>query len=105
MELKINLTDGQFKVLLSWLDPKDLTNCINIEEEKLLMSYIDINDLPMKVINIFKREDIQTYMDLVKHSDDGLLRYKGMGQRTHNAIVQHLREKGLSLGMLKYRKI
>lgn len=105
MELKINLTDDQLKTLLSWLDPKELANSVSIEEEKVLMSYIDFNDLPMKVINLFREKGIQTYMDLVKLSDYVLLRYKGVGKRTHSVIVQHLREKGLALGMLEYRKI
>lgn len=58
-------------------------------------------DVTIRTSNVLKSKGILTYADLLKTSQDDLIRFDGMGKKGLNEIIDELEKNGLYLGMLK----
>jgi DNA-directed RNA polymerase alpha subunit len=54
-------------------------------------------ELTVRTQNVLAAEKIYTYRDLMKYTEDGLLKIPNMGRRGVSEIVNHMKDKGLKL--------
>ncbi len=67
----------------------------------LLQKSVEQMEFPQRALNCFKRANIKTLEDLVKHTDETLSRLPNLGQNTLKQIKEVLAKHGLKLGMLE----
>lgn len=65
----------------------------------LLQKSVEQVEFPQRAINCFKRANIKTLEDLVKHTDETLAMLPNLGQNTLKQIKEVLAKYGLRLGM------
>ncbi|MCX8064758.1 MAG: DNA-directed RNA polymerase subunit alpha [Candidatus Hydrogenedentes bacterium] len=65
----------------------------------LLQKSVEQIEFPQRAINCFKRANIKTLEDLVKHTDETLAMLPNLGQNTLKQIKEVLAKYGLKLGM------
>ncbi len=90
MKLFINLIDDMDEVDI--LVSKD-----NSEQQKTLNMNIEDLDLSVRPLNCLKRAGITTVEDLIKRSEDDMLKVRNLGRKSLDEVIMKLKNIGLSL--------
>ena len=90
MKLFINLIDNMDEIDI--LVSKD-----NNEQQKTLNMNIEDLDLSVRPLNCLKRAGITTGEDLIKRSEDDMLKVRNLGRKSLDEVIMKLKNMGLSL--------
>lgn len=90
MKLFINLIDNMDEIDI--LVSKD-----NNEQQKTLNMNIEDLDLSVRPLNCLKRAGITTVEDLIKRSEDDMLKVRNLGRKSLDEVIMKLKNMGLSL--------
>ena len=90
MKLFINLIDDMDDIDI--LVSKD-----NNEQQKTLNMNIEDLDLSVRPLNCLKRAGITTVEDLIKRSEDDMLKVRNLGRKSLDEVIMKLKNMGLSL--------
>ena len=90
MKLFIDLIDDMDKVDI--LVSKD-----DSEQQKTLNMNIEDLDLSVRPLNCLKRAGILTVEDLIKRSEDDMLKVRNLGRKSLDEVILKLKNMGLSL--------
>ncbi len=66
---------------------------------KLLKQQVKVLDLSVRSANCLKEAQIYTVADLVKHSEEEMLKFKNFGRKSYVELQEVLQDKGLEFGM------
>lgn len=90
MKLFINLIDN--------MDDLDLmVSKDNNEQQKTLNMSIEDLDLSVRPLNCLKRAGITTVEDLIKRSEDDMLKVRNLGRKSLDEVIMKLKNIGLNL--------
>lgn len=90
MKLFINLIDN--------MDDLDLmVSKDNNEQQKALNMNIEDLDLSVRPLNCLKRAGITTVEDLIKRSEDDMLKVRNLGRKSLDEVIMKLKNIGLNL--------
>ncbi|MEG1581683.1 MAG: DNA-directed RNA polymerase subunit alpha C-terminal domain-containing protein, partial [Clostridia bacterium] len=81
-------------------DMKKSSLLVSREEDKvhkLLEMSIEDMDLSVRSYNCLKRANINTIEDLIKKSEDDMLKVKNLGRKSLDEVIHKLLDMGLSL--------
>jgi DNA-directed RNA polymerase subunit alpha len=82
--------------------PEIETEAVDVERERLseiLSRGVDELELSVRAVNCLETAEITTIGDLVKKTDQEMLKYRNFGRKSLNEIKDVLSEMGLTLGM------
>jgi DNA-directed RNA polymerase subunit alpha len=82
--------------------PEIETEAVDVERERLteiLSRGVDELELSVRAVNCLETAEITTIGDLVKKTDQEMLKYRNFGRKSLNEIKEVLSEMGLALGM------
>ena len=67
------------------------------EQQKTLSMNIEDLDLSVRPLNCLKRAGILTVEDLIKRSEDDMLKVRNLGRKSLDEVIMKLKNMGLSL--------
>jgi DNA-directed RNA polymerase subunit alpha len=74
-----------------------MVNKDNSEQQKTLSMSIEDLDLSVRPLNCLKRAGITTVEDLIKRSEDDMLKVRNLGRKSLDEVIAKLKNIGLSL--------
>ena len=87
-----------FVSLIEDMDEIDiLVSKDNNEQQKTLNMSIEDLDLSVRPLNCLKRAGITTVEDLIKRSEDDMLKVRNLGRKSLDEVIMKLNNIGLSL--------
>ena len=90
IDLFVNLSDAMGKMDILVKGKED-------QKVKILEMNIEDMDLSVRSYNCLKRANIHTVEDLLKKTEDDMLKVRNLGRKSLDEVIQKLNSYGLSL--------
>ena len=101
ISLAAKIMSDHMKLFINLIDDMDdidiLVSKDNNEQQKTLNMNIEDLDLSVRPLNCLKRAGITTVEDLIKRSEDDMLKVRNLGRKSLDEVIMKLKNMGLSL--------
>lgn len=101
ISLAAKIMSDHMKLFINLIDDMDdidiLVSKDNSEQQKTLNMNIEDLDLSVRPLNCLKRAGITTVEDLIKRSEDDMLKVRNLGRKSLDEVIMKLKNIGLSL--------
>jgi DNA-directed RNA polymerase subunit alpha len=101
VSLAAKIMSEHLKLFINLIDDMDsvdiMVNKDNSEQQKTLSMSIEDLDLSVRPLNCLKRAGITTVEDLIKRSEDDMLKVRNLGRKSLDEVIAKLKNIGLSL--------
>ena len=101
ISLAAKIMSDHMKLFIDLVEDMDEMNILvskdDNEQQKTLNMNIEDLDLSVRPLNCLKRAGILTVEDLVKRSEDDMLKVRNLGRKSLDEVIEKLRNMGLSL--------
>lgn len=101
ISLAAKIMSDHMKLFVSLIEDMDeidiLVSKDNNEQQKTLNMSIEDLDLSVRPLNCLKRAGITTVEDLIKRSEDDMLKVRNLGRKSLDEVIMKLNNIGLSL--------
>jgi len=101
ISLAAKIMSDHMKLFIDLVEDMDEVNILvskdNDEQQKTLNMNIEDLDLSVRPLNCLKRAGILTVEDLVKRSEDDMLKVRNLGRKSLDEVIEKLKNMGLSL--------
>lgn len=99
--LAAKIMSDHLKLFINLIEDMDdhdiLVSKDNNEQQKTLSMSIEDLDLSVRPLNCLKRAGITTIEDLIKRSEDDMLKVRNLGRKSLDEVIMKLKNIGLSL--------
>jgi DNA-directed RNA polymerase alpha subunit len=99
-EVLVKLTDtiaAQLKHRADEVIPKDSEAASYVDAYQSMKIKVDELDLPVRIANVLRQQNIETLGDACKYTEGELLRYPNFGRKSLDEFKGILKDHGLSL--------
>ena len=101
ISLAAKIMSDHMKLFIDLVEDMDEVDILvskdNDEQQKTLNMNIEDLDLSVRPLNCLKRAGILTVEDLVKRSEDDMLKVRNLGRKSLDEVIEKLKNMGLSL--------
>lgn len=101
ISLAAKIMSDHLKLFIDLVDDMDSQNILvskdNNEQQKTLSMSIEDLDLSVRPLNCLKRAGITTVEDLIKRSEDDMLKVRNLGRKSLDEVIMKLKNIGLGL--------
>lgn len=101
ISLAAKIMSDHLKLFIDLIDDMDSRDILvskdNSEQQKTLSMSIEDLDLSVRPLNCLKRAGITTVEDLIKRSEDDMLKVRNLGRKSLDEVIMKLKNIGLGL--------